>query len=256
MDTTASYDVAYRQPRRPMSVSRHGQSVLRQLFNQPLQQVEGTATYAGERLTVDLKLRRRQGVEGSITGAMVVHRDRRALDLSSLTVTLLNTGWQLEPAAVPRTVTWDEAGIALPPLSFSNTANADARIALSGTWREDGKGALRITATHVFLDTFARPAEQPARYGGVIDLDATVRGTRDWPTVTSQLTVTNGRFRRFPYEKSAAWTTTTACWMSTCVSSHRGLADAPEYPWRFRSRAARKADEARRSIQRDRPRSP
>ncbi len=53
----------------------------------------------------------------------------------------------------------------------------------------------------MFLDTFARPAEQPARYGGVIDLDATVRGTRDRPTVTSQLTVTNGRVRRFSYEK-------------------------------------------------------
>ncbi len=140
-------------------------------------------------------------MEGALTGAMVVHRDRRALDLSSLTVTLLNTGWQLAPAAVPQTITWDEAGIALPALIFGSTTNADARIALSGTWREDGKGALRITATHVFLDAFARPAEQPARYGGVIDLDATVRGTRDRPTVTSQLTITSGRISRFSYEK-------------------------------------------------------
>jgi TamB, inner membrane protein subunit of TAM complex len=202
MVTTASYDVTI-PPAAPADLSGRvtGRASFVELFNQSLEQVEGTATYAGEHLTIDVKLRRKEGEEGALTGAMAVHRDRRALDLSSLTVTLLNTGWQLVPAAVPQTIAWDEAGITLPALIFRNTANADARIDLSGTWREDGKGALRITATHVFLDAFARPAEQPARYGGVIDLDATVRGTRDHPTVTSQLTVSNGRIRRFSYEK-------------------------------------------------------
>ncbi len=120
MVTTASYDVTI-PPAAPADISARvtGRASFVELFNQPLEQAEGTATYAGERLTVDVKLRRREGVEGAVTGAMVVHRDRRALDLSSLTVTLLNTGWQLEPAAVPRTITWDEAGIALPPLTFT-----------------------------------------------------------------------------------------------------------------------------------------
>ncbi len=202
MVTTAAYDVTI-PPAAPADISARvtGRASFVELFNQRLEQAEGTVTYAGKRLNVDVKLRQKEGVDGALTGAMVVHRDRRALDLSSLTVTLLNTGWQLAPAAVPQTITWDDAGIALPSLIFTNTASADARIALSGTWREDGRGALRITATHVFLDTFAGVAEQPARYGGVIDMDATVRGTRDRPTVTSQLTIANGRVRRFSYEK-------------------------------------------------------
>jgi autotransporter translocation and assembly factor TamB len=132
---------------------------------------------------------------------MVIHGNRRALDLSSLTVTLQNTGWQLAPAAAPQTISWDDAGITLPSLVFTNTASPEARVALSGTWREDGRGALRITTTNVFLDTFASVVERPARYGGVIDVDATVRGTRERPTVTSRLTITNGRVRRFSYEK-------------------------------------------------------
>src|SRR5207248_7989947 len=35
----------------------------------------------------------------------------------------------------------------------------------------------------------------------VVDLDALVRGTRDRPIVTGQLTVANGRVRRFSYER-------------------------------------------------------
>ena len=200
--TTATYDVTI-PPAAPAEISARvtGRSSFVELFNQPLQQAEGTVTYTGGRLNVDVKLRQKEGVEGALTGAMVIHSDRRALDLSSLTVTLLNTGWRLAPAAASPTITWDDAGIALPSLAFTNIASAEARIALSGTWREDGSGALRITATRVFLDTFASVVEQPARYGGVIDIDATVRGTRDRPTVTSQLTVANGRVRRFSYEK-------------------------------------------------------
>ena len=229
-----------------------------EVFNQPLEQAEGTVTYAGKRLDVDIKLRQKEGVEGALAGAMVVHSDRRALDLSSLTVTLLNTGWQLAPAAVPQTITWDDAGIALPSLIFTNTASADARIALSGTWREDGRGALRITATHVFLDTFAGVAEQPARYGGVIDMDATVRGTRDRPIVTSQLTITNGRVRRFSYEKLSGRMDYTdgmldvdlrldqspGIWLTAVGSAPVAL---------FDRELARKADEHRRSVQRHRP---
>src|SRR5207253_2455448 len=45
--------------------------------------------------------------------------------------------------------------------------------------------------------------EAPARYGGVLDLEATVRGSRRRPIVEGQITVTEGRVRRVTYEKLA-----------------------------------------------------
>ena len=61
--------------------------------------------------------------------------------------------------------------------------------ASSGTWRNDGTGALRVTATHVFLDTLQAAFERPTRYGGVLDLDATIRGTREKPQASGTLTI-------------------------------------------------------------------
>ena len=53
--------------------------------------------------------------------------------------------------------------------------------AVSGTWRSDGNGALRVTGSHVFLDTLQAAFDRPTRYGGALDLDATMRGTREQP---------------------------------------------------------------------------
>ena len=40
----------------------------------------------------------------------------------------------------------------MTPAEFVDDNN-DERIGVDGTWRQDGSGALRVTATHVFLDT-------------------------------------------------------------------------------------------------------
>ena len=47
--------------------------------------------------------------------------------------------------------------------------NNDERIVVGGTWLQDGSGALRITASHVFLDTLQAAFDRPTRYGGVLD---------------------------------------------------------------------------------------
>jgi translocation and assembly module TamB len=83
---------------------------------------------------------------------------------------------------------------------FADAETGTQRIGLSGTWREDGKGALRITTTRLFLDTFARPSKAPARYGGVLDADVTVSGTRARPIAVGDFAVTQGRIRRLAYE--------------------------------------------------------
>jgi autotransporter translocation and assembly factor TamB len=62
---------------------------------------------------------------------------------------------------------------------------------------------MRVAATRVFLDSLAARPDGPAPYGGVIDLDATVRGPWQRPRVESQLTITDGRILRFPYERLA-----------------------------------------------------
>ena len=46
--------------------------------------------------------------------------------------------------------------------------------------------------------------ERPTRYGGVVDLDATIRGTREQPEAAGTLTVANGRVERVSYQKLQA----------------------------------------------------
>jgi translocation and assembly module TamB len=58
-----------------------------------------------------------------------------------------------------------------------------------------------VTATHVSLD--AIQPDTPARYGGTLDLEATIRGTRQNPVVTGRVSVTEGRVGRFPYQRLA-----------------------------------------------------
>src|SRR5205823_3610684 len=91
----------------------------------------------------------------------------------------------------------------ITPVVFLGGDAGDQRIEVSGTWRSDGNGALNVAARHVFLDTLEGAFEQPARYGGVVDLDAVVRGTRETPIVTGTIAVTNGRVQRVSYEKLA-----------------------------------------------------
>jgi translocation and assembly module TamB len=56
----------------------------------------------------------------------------------------------------------------------------------------------------VFLDTLQGALGKPARYGGVVDLDATLRGTRQKPVVTAEVTIANGRVRQFSYQRLAS----------------------------------------------------
>jgi hypothetical protein len=80
-------------------------------------------------------------------------------------------------------ITWTDAGVDISPVEFVN-GRQDERVAVSGTWRTNGNGALRVRASHVYLDNLGGLFEQPARYGGLLDLTprcaahATTRGSR------------------------------------------------------------------------------
>ena len=117
-------------------------------------------------------------------------------------MTLQGGVWRLEEATPPPILSWDDGGIGVSPLVFVDDLEGRQRIGVSGTWRADGEGALRITAAQVFLEGLAGE-EAPPRFGGVVDLDAVVRGTRDRPIVTGVVSITQGRIRRVGYERFA-----------------------------------------------------
>jgi translocation and assembly module TamB len=181
-------------------VTARGESVT--IFGQPVRQAAGTITYDAARLGFDVKLSQGIGREGQLAGTVLLRVDRREAALLTLTIALGQAPWHLTPRDPPPIVSWTDEGIAVTPIELVDPNN-DQRIGISGTWRQDGRGALKVTARHVFLDTLQSAFERPARYGGVLDLDATIRGTRARPEASGTLTVSNGRVERVSYERLA-----------------------------------------------------
>jgi autotransporter translocation and assembly factor TamB len=185
------------------TVAVNGHATFLSGFGQSLQSADGTIGLDQQRLRFDLQLAHDNARRGSLTGDVQLHLDRHQLDVVALRVALGRAPWQLVTRTPASAVTWSDAAIAIDgPMEFVD-GNNDQRITIGGDWRGDGAGALRITARHVFLDTLQTAFERPALYGGALDLDATVRGTRSAPHVDATLTVTNGRVERVNYQKLA-----------------------------------------------------
>jgi autotransporter translocation and assembly factor TamB len=200
LNTTAEYTVTV-PPAAPADfdtrITLH--SSLVEVFDQSFEELEATATLERGQLSATLQLERSGAVRGGLETSGTLDAEAGAFRVSSLRLSFQRASWTLA-AAAPATVTWDDRGVALTPLSLVGEGT-DQRIDLAGGWRTDGSGVLKLSASRVFLDSFAPPGEGPVRYGGVIDLTAAIGGTRERPTVASELTVTEGRIRRFSYEK-------------------------------------------------------
>jgi autotransporter translocation and assembly factor TamB len=173
------------------------------VFGQALQQSSGTVTYDAQRIGFDLALIQQEAREGRLAGTVALRAEQHEASLLDLTVTLGRLPWRLAVATPPPVVSWSDEQIAVAPLAFV-AGNADERVGIAGTWRSDGKGALHLTASHLFLDTLQAAFERPTRYGGVVDLDATISGTREQPAATGTLTIVNGRVERVSYQKLQA----------------------------------------------------
>ena len=178
----------------------NGRGTFLTLFGQSVQEASGTLALDADRLGFDLQLLQQEGRNGRIAGTLRLREDRHAAELVDLTVNLGRAPWHLTPGAQTAVVSWNDEGLSVTPVEFADSNN-DERIGVSGTWRRDGEGALRITASHVFLDTLQSAFERPTRYGGVLDLDATLRGTAERPRVSATLTISNGRVERVSYQK-------------------------------------------------------
>ena len=200
--TTASYDVTI-PPEAPIRLTARveGRASAIDVSGQPLEAVAGTVTYENRRLGFDLAVKRSEQLSGHLTGAMLFNPDGRSLDVSALTIAVHESAWRLTETPLAPSVAWDEAGVAVGLMTFEHANAADQRITLFGTWRSDGTGALRATASRVSLDTLTR--EQPSRYGGLVDAEAVLSGTRDRPTVAASIAIIDGRVRQLPYQKLA-----------------------------------------------------
>ncbi len=178
------------------------------LLGQSLQEVSGTVTYDKQQIGFDIGLTQRPGRDGRIAGAAALRPDLQGALLQDLTVTLGHAPWRLGTSATPATISWNDQGVATTPLEFLGANNTE-RVGIAGTWRPDGNGALHVTAAGVFLDSLQAAFNRPTRYGGVVGLDATLRGTRQKPEVAGTLTIANGRVERISYQQlTAAFTYT------------------------------------------------
>jgi autotransporter translocation and assembly factor TamB len=175
-----------------------GRATFITVAGQRIQQVSGTVALDAQRLRVDLQVLQAERRNGSIAGAGLLRLDDRSVDISELAIGLGRSPWRLQ-ADHPVTVHWDDASVSTTPATFAG-GNDDERLSIAGNWRRDGAGALRVTAVHVSLDALQSVFERPALYGGVLDLDATIRGTRDHPSATATLSVTGGRVDRVSYQ--------------------------------------------------------
>jgi translocation-and-assembly-module (TAM) inner membrane subunit TamB-like protein len=212
LTTTGHYDAtipASDLERATARVEGHGEFMT--IFGTAVQEIAGTTTYDADRLGFDLRVSQVQGQRGQLKGTAVLHPGRPEASLLDLTIGLGNAAWRLQPpagrgtdqAASAPTVSWSEDGFAIEPVEFAD-ANGAQRIGVSGTWRSDGKGQLHVTADRVFLETLQTALERPTRYGGAINADVTIRGTRDMPEAAGTFTIDNGRVERIAYQRLQA----------------------------------------------------
>ena len=173
------------------------------ILGQSLQEASGTVSYDARRLGFDLALKQQAGRDGRLAGAVALRLEQREASLIDLTITLGTLPWRLVPAPTPPVVSWSDEQIATTPIEFVAGTDGE-RFGVAGTWRTDGRGALHVTASHLFLDTLQAAFERPTRYGGIVDLDAIVGGTRDRLEATGTLAIVNGRVERVSYEKLQA----------------------------------------------------
>jgi autotransporter translocation and assembly factor TamB len=202
LTVTAQYDVTIPSPRwEEATVCAEIMAPSAHAFGRTLQQVAGKVALAGRRVSFDVQLAEATGRTGRVAGDALIDVNRHGAALSDLTVTLGQSAWRLATAEPAPAISWSDTGFTLSALQLAGGAAGDQRIGLSGTWGRDGNGRLLVTATHLSLD--AIELETPARYGGTLDLEATISGTRQHPIVTGHVSVTEGRVRRFSYQRLA-----------------------------------------------------
>ncbi|HWW82803.1 MAG TPA: translocation/assembly module TamB domain-containing protein, partial [Vicinamibacterales bacterium] len=202
LTATSEYDATF--PEGGLSTTRgqvsgHGSSFT--VLGSSLQEATWNVSLDQNHVTGDVRLTKSGNVQGQIAGSVLLQPEANRVAIADLSVGLGTAVWHLAGNSTG-SVSWDTSGIAVDRLEFVD-GTVDERVALEGSWKNDGSGSLHVTANHLFLETFESALGYPTRYGGSLDLDATIRGTREKPRVTSTLAITNGRVERVTYQKLA-----------------------------------------------------
>ena len=180
-----------------------GKATFVEIFEQTVQVASGSVTYDAGRMELDVALSRDPSISGRLAGNLTLDAAARRVGLESLTVTFQNAAWRLVADNQPASIRWDAEGLVVTPMTFVDTISGTQSIAIGGTWQQDGRGRLDVTARRVFLETLTGASGRPAVYGGRLDLDAQVGGTAARPTVMAMVNITEGRVRRLNYERLA-----------------------------------------------------
>jgi autotransporter translocation and assembly factor TamB len=136
-----------------------------------------------------------------LTSLLALHPEDSGVDVLRAAVSFGRSSWRLIESDPPPSVEWTDAGIETTPMRFIDAASGTEQVGLSGSWRTDGNGALHVTGDRISLDTLLGNSGGPAPYGGTLAVDATVRGTRDAPTLTGTLDIAEGRVRKLSYDR-------------------------------------------------------
>jgi len=207
LSTTGKYDatVSWDEPR-AAAATFNGSATEIYTAGRDIPSIEGTVTYDAQRVTARLVIDPLWVGAPRETGSLAVDVDGRlrydesAFDVSRLQFAVGTAQtWRL--ASPSATISWNDAAIGITPAEFVDVATGAQHVSIGGSWRTDGTGTLKIGATGVSLDALTSEGAAPARYGGLLDLDATIRGTRDHPVAAADITVRDGRVRKLTYQQ-------------------------------------------------------
>lgn len=198
---TADYDMAWTFGRFETATAHADiHATAPKLLGVALADAVATVGFSDNHAIAVVQVKDLSGRSGQVAADAIVDLERRNAAIQDLTIAVGMTPWHLIPATTAPVVSWSPDQLSIGALTFAGPS-PDDRIGVSGTWRGDGRGALRVTAAGVSLDALQNTRDAPARYGGVVHADATIRGTRKDPIITGTIDVTSGRFRRFAYER-------------------------------------------------------
>ncbi|MGE5242770.1 MAG: translocation/assembly module TamB domain-containing protein [Betaproteobacteria bacterium] len=168
----------------------------------PVENAHGTVSLNQERVTFDLDVLQSAGRSGTLAGAAVLRLARQQVELTDLSVGFGGAPWRLA-STTPPVISWSGTTVSFSPIVFAGGPSLEQQITVSGTWGGPA-AAVHVTARNVHLETLEGVFAGPARYGGVVNLDATLRGSRQQPIVTGRLRVSDGRIRRLTYNDVVA----------------------------------------------------
>jgi autotransporter translocation and assembly factor TamB len=171
-------------------------------FGQSLRETTGTLTLNGNRVTADLTLQQDERRRATVVTTVMLRLQDRAIDVADATFGVGRSTWRRQQPASASTVTWSEGTVSITPTTFIGSDGRE-RVDISGTWRTDGGGALRLTGSAITLETLQPSTPQPPRYSGLMNFDVTLRGTREAPVAAGTVTIDNGRVDRVNYQKLA-----------------------------------------------------